>query len=121
VWTNLLSSCNSFAVRRRFRHENCSVARTLEIVGDWWTLLVVRTWLPLCESWRLREHRAEAGDSLLLRTDHHQPGDHGVPIQSDGKPYKASAATMTGADIRALATPPIGPDRSWWSLGPPTT
>jgi DNA-binding HxlR family transcriptional regulator len=29
-------------VRHRFRNENCSVARTLEIVGDWWTLLVVR-------------------------------------------------------------------------------
>jgi DNA-binding HxlR family transcriptional regulator len=29
-------------VRHRFTRENCSIARTLEILGDWWTLLVVR-------------------------------------------------------------------------------
>jgi len=29
-------------VRRRFGNENCSVAQALEILGDWWTLLVVR-------------------------------------------------------------------------------
>lgn len=28
--------------RTSFEHVNCSVAQTLEIVGDWWTLLVVR-------------------------------------------------------------------------------
>lgn len=46
------------------------------------------------------------------------PGDHGVPIQIDGKPYEASAATMTGADIRALVTPPIGPDRDLFLVVP---
>jgi DNA-binding HxlR family transcriptional regulator len=39
---NLVSSCNCFSVRYRYTRENCSVARTLEILGDWWTLLVVR-------------------------------------------------------------------------------
>lgn len=29
-------------MRRRFQRENCSIARSLEILGDWWTLLVVR-------------------------------------------------------------------------------
>jgi DNA-binding HxlR family transcriptional regulator len=29
-------------MRRRFEQENCSIARSLEILGDWWTLLVVR-------------------------------------------------------------------------------
>lgn len=29
-------------MRHRFTRENCSVARSLEILGDWWTLLVVR-------------------------------------------------------------------------------
>jgi DNA-binding HxlR family transcriptional regulator len=29
-------------MRRRFCRENCSVARSLEVLGDWWTLLVVR-------------------------------------------------------------------------------
>jgi DNA-binding HxlR family transcriptional regulator len=28
--------------RRRFQDENCSVAQALEIIGDWWTILVVR-------------------------------------------------------------------------------
>jgi DNA-binding HxlR family transcriptional regulator len=29
-------------MRRRFDEENCSVAQALEVLGDWWTLLVVR-------------------------------------------------------------------------------
>ena len=29
-------------MRRRFGDENCSVAQALEVLGDWWTLLVVR-------------------------------------------------------------------------------
>jgi DNA-binding HxlR family transcriptional regulator len=32
----------SAGMRRRFGGENCSVARALEVLGDWWTLLVVR-------------------------------------------------------------------------------
>jgi len=46
------------------------------------------------------------------------PGDHSVPIQIDGKPYKASGATMTGAEIRALVTPPVGPDRDLFLVVP---
>jgi DNA-binding HxlR family transcriptional regulator len=29
-------------MRTRFEKENCSVAQALEVLGDWWTLLVVR-------------------------------------------------------------------------------
>ena len=29
-------------MRHRFNRENCSVARALEAIGDWWTLLLVR-------------------------------------------------------------------------------
>ena len=29
-------------MRTRFGDENCSVAQALEVLGDWWTLLVVR-------------------------------------------------------------------------------
>jgi DNA-binding HxlR family transcriptional regulator len=40
---NLVFSCNHInKVRRRFDKENCSVAQALEVLGDWWTLLVVR-------------------------------------------------------------------------------
>ena len=28
--------------RHRFERENCSIARALEILGDWWTLLILR-------------------------------------------------------------------------------
>ncbi|MEX1245271.1 MAG: multiubiquitin domain-containing protein [Thermoanaerobaculia bacterium] len=41
---------------------------------------------------------------------HPQPG-HGIPITIDRKPYKAPKSPMTGAELRALADPPIGPDR----------
>jgi hypothetical protein len=37
--------------------------------------------------------------------------DHGISITIDRKPYKAPKTPMTGAEIRALAAPPIGPDR----------
>lgn len=39
---NLVSSCNHLMMRHRFTRENCSVARALEVLGDWWTLLLVR-------------------------------------------------------------------------------
>jgi len=29
-------------VRRRFADENCSIAQALEVLGDWWTLLLIR-------------------------------------------------------------------------------
>ena len=29
-------------MRHRFNQENCSIARTLDVIGDWWTLLIVR-------------------------------------------------------------------------------
>lgn len=41
---NRVASCNyiQVPVRHRFARDNCSIARSLEILGDWWTLLVVR-------------------------------------------------------------------------------
>ena len=29
-------------MRTRFTEENCSIARALEVLGDWWTFLVIR-------------------------------------------------------------------------------
>ncbi len=28
--------------KQRFRRENCSVARSLELVGEWWSMLIIR-------------------------------------------------------------------------------
>jgi DNA-binding HxlR family transcriptional regulator len=41
---NLVSLCNSFPdlVRRRFQDMHCAIAQSLEILGDWWTFLLVR-------------------------------------------------------------------------------
>jgi DNA-binding HxlR family transcriptional regulator len=52
-------------------HENCSVARTLEIVGDWWTLLVVRE--AFAGTRRFADFEANLGISkniLTKRLDH---------------------------------------------------
>lgn len=38
-------------------------------------------------------------------------GDHPIPIQIDHKTYKVTKLSMTGAELRALAQPPIGTDR----------
>lgn len=41
--------------------------------------------------------------------------EHGkVPILIDGARYIAPHHEMTGAQLRALTTPPIGPDRDLW-------
>lgn len=45
-----------------------------------------------------------------MQTQHHTP----IPIKIDGKPYKAPKTPMTGAELRALAQPPIGADRDLW-------
>jgi len=37
-----------------------------------------------------------------------------VPILIDGNRYIAPQRTMTGAQLRALTTPPIGEDRDLW-------
>ena len=37
-----------------------------------------------------------------------------VPIYIDGTKYHAPARELTGAQVRALATPPVGEDRDLW-------
>lgn len=41
-----------------------------------------------------------------------------IPIQIDHKPYKAPKTPMTGAEIRALASPPIGSDQDLFQVVP---
>jgi DNA-binding HxlR family transcriptional regulator len=58
-------------MRRRFQRENCSVARALEILGDWWTLLVVRE--AFLGTRRFADFEAHLGISkniLTRRLDH---------------------------------------------------
>jgi len=44
--------------------------------------------------------------------------EHGIPIQIDHKPYKAPKSPMTGAELRALPSPPIGPDQDLFLVVP---
>lgn len=46
-----------------------------------------------------------------------RPEQH-IPIQIDQKPYTATKSPMTGADLRALPTPPIGPEFHLWQVAP---
>lgn len=54
-----------------------------------------------------------------LRPPGHEDGDGGRPgekfvIVIDGKQYRASAWRMTGAQLRRLAEPNIGPEYDLW-------
>lgn len=42
----------------------------------------------------------------------------GVPIIIDDKHYRAPKETMTGAELRRLAQPPIGADRDLFQVVP---
>lgn len=46
------------------------------------------------------------------------PHEDHIPIQIDHKPYKAPKTPMTGAELKALADPPIGNDRDLFRVVP---
>lgn len=46
------------------------------------------------------------------------PPEHNIPINIDHKPRKAPKTPMTGAEIKALAEPPIGADRDLFRVVP---
>jgi DNA-binding HxlR family transcriptional regulator len=105
---NLVSSCNKILAmrRRRFTDENCSVARALEVLGDWWTLLVVRE--AFFGTRRFADFEAELGISkniLTRRLDHLV--DHGVLERIDagvhGTRYEY-ALTPMGKDLATVVT-----------------
>jgi DNA-binding HxlR family transcriptional regulator len=59
------------ATRRRFDGENCSVAQALEILGDWWTLLVVReAFLGTRRFADFEEHLGISKNVLAHRLEH---------------------------------------------------
>lgn len=41
-----------------------------------------------------------------------------IPIQIDHRPYQAPRTPMTGAELKAFAQPPIGPDYDLWLVVP---
>ncbi|MCR9092953.1 MAG: helix-turn-helix transcriptional regulator [bacterium] len=53
--------------RKSFEHMNCGIAQSLEILGDWWTLLVVRD--AFLGVRRFRDFEASLGIAKNVLTD----------------------------------------------------
>jgi DNA-binding HxlR family transcriptional regulator len=93
-------------VRTRFEAENCSVARSLEVLGDWWTLLVIRE--AFFGVRRFADFEANLGISkniLTARLNHLV--EHGVLARVDagvhGTRYEY-ALTPRGKDLVTVMT-----------------
>src|SRR6185436_3497651 len=93
-------------VRHRFGRDNCSIARALEILGDWWTLLVVRE--AFLGTRRFADFAANlsiARNILAARLDHLV--DHGVLARVDagvhGTRYEYELTPM-GKDLVTAIT-----------------
>jgi len=57
--------------RKRFDHMNCSVAQALEVLGDWWTLLLVREAFLGTTRFKDFEHNLGIAKNILTaRLDH---------------------------------------------------
>jgi DNA-binding HxlR family transcriptional regulator len=93
-------------VRHRFARDNCSIARSLEILGDWWTLLVVReAFLGVRRFADFAANLAIARNILTARLDHLV--DHGVMTRVDagvhGTRYEYELTAM-GKDLFTTVT-----------------
>jgi DNA-binding HxlR family transcriptional regulator len=93
-------------MRHRFRHDNCSIARSLEVLGDWWTLLVIReAFLGTRRFADFATNLPIARNILAARLDHLV--DHGVMARVDagvhGTRYEYELTAM-GKDLVTLIT-----------------
>lgn len=93
-------------MRHRFSRENCSVARTLEIVGDWWTLLIVREAFVGTRRFADFEANLDISKNILTqRLDHLV--EHGVLARVDagvhGRRYEYEL-TPKGKDLVTVLT-----------------
>ena len=85
---------------------NCSVAQSLEVLGDWWTLLLVRE--AFFGTTRFKDFERNLGiakNILTARLDHLL--DHGVftrePIGEDSKRHEYRLTAM-GKDLLTVVT-----------------
>ena len=93
-------------MRRRFKDQDCSVAQALEVLGDWWTLLLVRE--AFMGARRFADFEAELDISkniLSARLEHLVV--HGVLARVDagvhGTRYEYELTPM-GKDLATLMT-----------------
>jgi len=93
-------------MRIRFEGENCSIARALEVLGDWWTLLVVReaflgtrrfadfeAALPISKNVLTQRLAHLVKHQVLARVD---AGTHGTRLEYE--------LTSRGRDLAAIMT-----------------
>jgi DNA-binding HxlR family transcriptional regulator len=103
---NLVATCNHIPVRRRFVDQPCSVAQALEVLGDWWTLLVVREAFLGARRFSDFETRLDIAKNILTARLAHLVR-HGVLERVDagvhGTRYEY-ALTAMGKDLAAVMT-----------------
>ncbi len=94
------------STRHRFTDERCSVAQALEILGDWWTLLVVREAFLGARRFADFEARLDISKNVLTARLAHLV-DHGVFARVDagvhGTRYEY-ALTAMGKDLATVMT-----------------
>lgn len=106
-------------MRRRFKDQNCAVAQALEVLGDWWTLLVVREAFLGARRFADFEANLDISKNVLTqRLDHLV--EHGVfervDVGQHGTRYEYVLTPM-GKDLATVMTAL----RQWgdrWIFGP---
>ena len=93
-------------MRRRFAGENCSVAQALEVLGDWWTLLIVREAFFGTRRFADFEAALAISKNILTRRLAHLV-EHGVLERVDAGvhgPRYEYALTPMGKDLATVVT-----------------
>lgn len=92
--------------RKRFADVNCSIAQSLEILGDWWTLLLVReAFFGTTRFGDFERNLGIAKNILAARLEHLV--EHGVFEQvpvDDGSKRLAYHLTPMGKDLLTVMT-----------------
>jgi DNA-binding HxlR family transcriptional regulator len=93
-------------VRRRFDDQNCSIAQALEVLGDWWTLLIVREAFLGARRFADFEARLDISKNILTRRLEHLV-ERGVLARVDagvhGTRYEYELTPM-GKDLITVIT-----------------
>lgn len=93
-------------MRRRFQQENCSIAQALEILGDWWTLLIIREAFVGTRRFADFEQNLGISKNILTQRLEHLTG-HGVLERVDAGVHGTRfeyQLTRMGKDLITLIT-----------------
>ena len=106
-------------MRHRFSDENCSVAQSLEVLGDWWTMLIVREAFLGSRRYADFEANLAISKNVLAQRLAHLV-EHGVMTRVDAGvhgPRYEYELTARGKDLLTILTAL----RQWgdrWVFGP---